>query len=56
MGRTFRRNDTYGYKQDYRERNKKQLKKLNKKLRKITGNRDNKQIQAPPPQEGTELV
>jgi hypothetical protein len=37
MGRTFRRNDSYSYKNDYRPRNEKQLKKLNKKLQKGIG-------------------
>ncbi len=54
MGRTFRHNSDYGYKNDYRERNERKLKKLNKRLRKIT---DQKRVVfTPPPQEGTEFV
>lgn len=54
MGHTFRRNSDYGCKNDYRKRNDRKLKKLNKRLRKIT---DQKQIINPPPlREGSEFV
>jgi hypothetical protein len=54
MGRTFRRNNDYGCKRDYRERNDRKLKKLNKKLRKIT--KQKFPLDVPPPIEGTELI
>jgi hypothetical protein len=54
MGHTFRRNSDYGYKNDYRERNDRKLKKLNKRLRKITNQK--RIINTPPPQEGSEFI
>jgi hypothetical protein len=36
MGRTIRHNSDYGYKQDYRDRTNRQVKKLTKKVQKIT--------------------
>lgn len=36
MGRTIRHNSDYGYKQDYRDRTDRQVKKLTKKVQKVT--------------------
>jgi|WetSurMetagenome_2_1015567.scaffolds.fasta_scaffold02484_9 hypothetical protein len=46
MGRTFRRDSNYGYKQEYRERTDRKLKKFNKRLRKL--NKRNSEVEAPP--------
>jgi hypothetical protein len=54
MGHTYRRNDDYSYKHDHRVRDDRKLKKLNKRLRKIT-NRKNVVPQVRP-QEGVELI
>jgi len=54
MGHTYRRNDDYSYKQDHRVRDEKKLKKLNKKLQKLTNRKQ--LLVAPVIQEGTELV